>query len=88
MKLRALLLASALLVPVAGSALADQPQGGMRVAVVDVQRAMMQTEDGLRAQATLKKLFDGTGFLLHKTHAKVITCYLRNAFRLPFSPNR
>ncbi|MBI4700596.1 MAG: OmpH family outer membrane protein [Deltaproteobacteria bacterium] len=28
------------------------------VAVVDVQRAVMQTEDGLRAQATLKKLFD------------------------------
>jgi outer membrane protein len=30
----------------------------MKVAVVDVQRAVMQTEDGLRAQATLKKLFD------------------------------
>ena len=30
----------------------------MRVAVVDVQRAVMQTEDGLRVQATLKKLFD------------------------------
>src|SRR3974390_1995215 len=30
----------------------------MKVAVVDVQRAVMQSEDGLRAQATLKKLFD------------------------------
>ena len=30
----------------------------MKIAVVDVQRAVMQTEDGLRAQATLKKLFD------------------------------
>jgi outer membrane protein len=30
----------------------------MRVAVVDVQRAVMQTEDGLRAQANLKKVFD------------------------------
>ncbi|HZU83205.1 MAG TPA: OmpH family outer membrane protein [Polyangiaceae bacterium] len=30
----------------------------VKVAVVDVQRAVMQTEDGLRAQATLKKLFD------------------------------
>ena len=30
----------------------------MKVAVVDVQRAVMQTEDGLRAQATLKKVFD------------------------------
>ncbi|HEY1955733.1 MAG TPA: OmpH family outer membrane protein [Polyangiaceae bacterium] len=39
-------------------AYADQPQAGVRVAVVDVQRAMMQTEDGLRVQATLKKEFD------------------------------
>jgi outer membrane protein len=30
----------------------------VKVAVVDVQRAVMQTEDGLRAQATLKKVFD------------------------------
>jgi len=29
-----------------------------KMAVVDVQRAVMQTEDGLRAQATLKKIFD------------------------------
>lgn len=29
-----------------------------RLAVVDVQHAVMQTEDGIRAQATLKKLFD------------------------------
>ena len=29
-----------------------------KVAVVDVQHAVMQTEDGIRAQATLKKLFD------------------------------
>ena len=33
-------------------------QAAMRVAVVDTQRAVMETEDGLRAQATLKKLFD------------------------------
>ena len=33
-------------------------QSSMKVAVVDVQRAVMQTEDGLRAQAMLKKLFD------------------------------
>ncbi|MBX3229541.1 MAG: OmpH family outer membrane protein [Labilithrix sp.] len=37
----------------AGVAAADQ-----KVAVVDVQRAVASTEDGLRAQATLKKLFD------------------------------
>jgi acyl-[acyl-carrier-protein]-phospholipid O-acyltransferase/long-chain-fatty-acid--[acyl-carrier-protein] ligase len=33
------------------------------------------------------KLFDGTGFLLLKTNAKVITCHLRGAARLPFSKN-
>jgi outer membrane protein len=31
---------------------------GAKVAVVDVQHAVMSTEDGIRAQATLKKLFD------------------------------
>jgi outer membrane protein len=30
----------------------------LKLAVVDVQRAVMETEDGLRAQATLKKFFD------------------------------
>src|SRR6188472_3339478 len=30
----------------------------MRVGVVDTQRAVMETEDGLRLQATLKKVFD------------------------------
>jgi len=29
-----------------------------RIGVVDTQRAIMETEEGLRAQATLKKLFD------------------------------
>jgi outer membrane protein len=29
-----------------------------KMAVVDTERAVMETEDGLRAQATLKKLFD------------------------------
>jgi outer membrane protein len=29
-----------------------------KVAVVDTQRAIMETEDGLRMQATLKKIFD------------------------------
>lgn len=31
---------------------------GTSIAVVDLQGAVMQTEDGIRAQATLKKLFD------------------------------
>jgi outer membrane protein len=38
----------------------------MRVAVIDVQRAVMQTEDGLRAQATLKKMFDNRQQELNK----------------------
>ena len=45
----------------AGTAHAD-----MRVAVIDVQRAVMQTEDGLRAQANLKKLFDSRQQELNK----------------------
>ena len=51
-------------------------------------RLVLFAEGRLSRTGVLMKLFDGTGFLLHKTHAKVITCYLRNAFRLPFSPNR
>jgi outer membrane protein len=37
---------------------AAQAQAPTKIAVVDTQRAIMETEDGLRAQATLKKLFD------------------------------
>ncbi|MCL2778353.1 MAG: OmpH family outer membrane protein [Polyangiaceae bacterium] len=37
-----------------------------KVAVVDVQRAVANTEDGLRAQATLKKLFDSRQQELNK----------------------
>src|SRR5579872_1778000 len=42
-------------------------------------------EGRLSRTGCLMKLFDGTGFLLYKTGAKVVTCYLRNAFRLPYS---
>src|SRR3954451_10219794 len=51
-------------------------------------RLVLFAEGRLSRTGTLMKLFDGTGFLLHKTHAKVITCYLRGAHRLPFGPNR
>ncbi len=51
-------------------------------------RLVLFAEGRLSRTGTLMKLFDGTGFLLHKTNAKVITCYLRGAFRLPLSPNR
>jgi len=44
-------------------------------------------EGRLSRSGGLMKLFEGTGFLLLKTHAKAVTCYLRGARRLPFSPN-
>lgn len=40
-----------------------------KVAVIDVQRAVASTEDGLRAQATLKKLFDSRQQELNKKQA-------------------
>jgi acyl-[acyl-carrier-protein]-phospholipid O-acyltransferase / long-chain-fatty-acid--[acyl-carrier-protein] ligase len=43
-------------------------------------------EGRLSQTGSLMKLFDGTGFLLYKTGAKVVTCYLRDAYRLPLSP--
>ena len=49
-----------------GAALAEQ-----KVAVVDVQRAVASTEDGLRAQATLKKLFDNRQQELNKKQTEL-----------------
>jgi outer membrane protein len=37
---------------------ASQAHAQSKIAVVDTQRAIMETEDGLRAQASLKKIFD------------------------------
>jgi acyl-[acyl-carrier-protein]-phospholipid O-acyltransferase/long-chain-fatty-acid--[acyl-carrier-protein] ligase len=50
-------------------------------------RLVLFAEGRLSCTGALMKLFDGTGFLLHKTGARVITCYLRGAYRLPRSPN-
>ena len=50
-------------------------------------RLVLFAEGRLSHTGTLMKLFDGTGFLIHKTHAKVITAYLRGASRLPLSPH-
>jgi len=50
-------------------------------------RLVLFPEGRLSQTGTLMKLFDGTGFLLYKTKAKVVTCYLRNAHRLPLSPH-
>jgi len=51
-------------------------------------RLVLFAEGRLSRTGCLMKLFDGTGFLLHKTGAKVITCHLRGAHRLPCSPNQ
>jgi acyl-[acyl-carrier-protein]-phospholipid O-acyltransferase/long-chain-fatty-acid--[acyl-carrier-protein] ligase len=50
-------------------------------------RLVLFAEGRISRTGSLMKLFDGTGFLLHKTGARVITCYLRGAHRLPCSPN-
>lgn len=51
-------------------------------------RLVLIAEGRLSRAGCLMKLFDGMGFLLHKTNSKVITCHLRGAHRLPFSPNK
>ena len=43
-----------------------------KVAVVDTQRAVMETEDGLRAQATLKKMFDSRQRELDKKQEELL----------------
>jgi len=45
-------------------------------------RLILFSEGRLSRTGSLMKLFDGTGFLLHKTGARVITCYLRGVDRL------
>ncbi len=50
-------------------------------------RLVLFPEGRLSRTGSLMKLFDGTGFLIFKTKAKVITGYLRGAQRLPYSPN-
>lgn len=50
-------------------------------------RLVLFAEGRISRTGCLMKLFEGTGFLLHKTSARIITAYLRNAHRLPSSPN-
>jgi len=50
-------------------------------------RLVLFAEGRLSRTGNLMKLFDGTGFLIFKTNAKVITAYLRGAGHLPYSPN-
>lgn len=65
--------------PYAVKKMAEFLQGGGRM--------VLFPEGRISQTGTLMKLFDGTGFLIHKTKAKVITCYLRGANRMPFSPH-
>jgi acyl-[acyl-carrier-protein]-phospholipid O-acyltransferase/long-chain-fatty-acid--[acyl-carrier-protein] ligase len=50
-------------------------------------RLVLFAEGRLSRTGNLMKLFDGTGFLIFKTRAKIITACLRGAERLPYSPN-
>jgi acyl-[acyl-carrier-protein]-phospholipid O-acyltransferase/long-chain-fatty-acid--[acyl-carrier-protein] ligase len=67
----------------------DSPYAVKRVAeyLQTGGKLVLFPEGRLSRTGALMKLYDGTGFLLFKTHAKVVTCYLRGANRLPFSPN-
>ena len=53
-----LLLSLALAVGAMGATESVAHAEGAKIAVVDVRRAVLETEEGLRVQATLKKLFD------------------------------
>ena len=50
-------------------------------------RLVLFAEGRLSRTGSLMKLFEGTGFLILKTKAKVVTAYLRGAGCLPYSPN-
>jgi acyl-[acyl-carrier-protein]-phospholipid O-acyltransferase/long-chain-fatty-acid--[acyl-carrier-protein] ligase len=47
-------------------------------------RLVLFAEGRITLTGSLMKVYDGTGFLIRKTNAKVITCYLRGAIRLRF----
>ena len=48
-------------------------------------RLVLFAEGQITRTGSLMKVYDGTGFLLHKTQARVITCYIRGADRLRWS---
>jgi outer membrane protein len=66
MRLFTPLLALTLTASVAGFAAPLSADTAAQIAVVDTQRAVMETEDGLRMQATLRKLFDARQLELDK----------------------
>lgn len=65
--------------PYAVKHMAEYLQGGGRL--------LLFPEGRMSTTGSLMKLFDGTGFLIHKTRAKVITAYQRGVGRLPLCPN-
>ncbi|HWW01045.1 MAG TPA: AMP-binding protein [Candidatus Acidoferrum sp.] len=65
--------------PYAVKRMAEYLQGGGRL--------VLFPEGRISTTGSLMKLFDGTGFLIFKTRAKVITAYIRGAARLPLSRN-
>jgi acyl-[acyl-carrier-protein]-phospholipid O-acyltransferase/long-chain-fatty-acid--[acyl-carrier-protein] ligase len=67
----------------------DSPYAVKRMAefLRDGGKLVLFPEGRLSRTGAQMKLFEGTGFLLFKTNARVITCYLRGVDRLPFSPN-
>jgi acyl-[acyl-carrier-protein]-phospholipid O-acyltransferase/long-chain-fatty-acid--[acyl-carrier-protein] ligase len=51
-------------------------------------RLVLFAEGRISTTGVLMKLFDGTGFLIRKTGARVVTCYLRGANRLRWVRHR
>src|SRR3954470_10947716 len=47
-------------------------------------RLVLFAEGRITLTGSLMKVFDGTGFLIRQTNARVITCYLRGAARVRF----
>ncbi len=48
-------------------------------------RLVLFAEGQITRTGSLMKIYEGTGFLLHKTRARLITCYIRGANRLRWS---
>ncbi len=46
-------------------------------------RLVLFAEGRITLSGSMMKLYDGTGFLLHKTRARVVLCHLRGAVRVP-----
>lgn len=51
-------------------------------------RLVLFAEGRITLTGSLMKVYDGTGFLIRQTGAKVITCYLRGAVRVRFVRHR